>query len=113
MSRSDRILKHLMLKGIRLVLKFRTYLPTGRHGQFFFITFLLFTSYFSLFFIGLPSFFKFSFALFAISPFRPLRETYFANIWLGSWKDLNSSALPLGSRKNMVACSPTSPLNRI
>jgi len=25
MSRRDRILKHLMLKGIRLVLKFRTY----------------------------------------------------------------------------------------
>src|SRR5690606_8778934 len=33
------------------------------------------------------------------------RESRFLN-------DLNSSALPDGSRKNMVACSPTSPLKR-
>lgn len=36
---------------------------------------------------------------------------YLAKICVGSWKDLNSSAFPQGSRKNMVACSPTSPLN--
>lgn len=36
---------------------------------------------------------------------------YFAKICEGSWKDLNSSAFPQGSKKNMVACSPTSPLN--
>ncbi|SVE07725.1 uncharacterized protein METZ01_LOCUS460579, partial [marine metagenome] len=27
-------------------------------------------------------------------------------------KDLNSKAFPLGSSKNIVACSPTSPLKR-
>jgi hypothetical protein len=32
MSRRDRILKQLMLKGIRLVLKFRTYLPLPQAG---------------------------------------------------------------------------------
>ena len=29
-----------------------------------------------------------------------------------SWKDLNSSALPEGSSRNIVACSPGSPWNR-
>ena len=37
---------------------------------------------------------------------RPLPR-YFANSRDGSAKALNSSALPHGSRKNMVACSPT------
>ncbi len=36
-----------------------------------------------------------------------------AKICDGSRNDLNSRALPLGSLKNMVACSPTWPLNRI
>jgi hypothetical protein len=30
-----------------------------------------------------------------------------------SWNDLNSRALPLGSRKNIVDCSPVCPLNRV
>ncbi len=34
---------------------------------------------------------------------------YFANTCEKSTNALNSSALPLGSRKNIVACSPTSP----
>jgi len=33
--------------------------------------------------------------------------SYFANNWLMSLNALNSSALPQGSRKNIVACSPT------
>ena len=33
--------------------------------------------------------------------------------WLKSLKDLNSSALPLGSLKNMVACSPGCPSNLV
>ena len=36
-----------------------------------------------------------------------------ANSWPMSAKALNSSALPAGSRKNIVACSPTWPLKRI
>ena len=40
-------------------------------------------------------------------------EIYRAKTCEKSAKDLNSRALPLGSRKNIVACSPTSPLNRI
>ena len=35
-----------------------------------------------------------------------------ANTWASSANALNSSALPDGSRKNIVACSPGSPLNR-
>ena len=38
---------------------------------------------------------------------------YLANSDARSRNALNSSALPEGSRKNMVACSPTSPLKRI
>ena len=34
-------------------------------------------------------------------------KTYLANNWFRSPKALNSSALPDGSRKNMVACSPS------
>src|SRR5690606_33346290 len=41
-----------------------------------------------------------------------LRRAYLANSESRFLKDLNSSALPEGSRKNMVACSPTSPLKR-
>lgn len=37
---------------------------------------------------------------------------YRANSCPMSAKALISTALPLGSRKNMVACSPTSPLKR-
>src|ERR1044072_1971424 len=37
---------------------------------------------------------------------------YFANSDDISANALNSSALPEGSRKNIVACSPTSPLKR-
>ena len=36
---------------------------------------------------------------------------YFSKIWLKSLNDLNSSAFPAGSLKNIVACSPASPLN--
>src|SRR5580692_1901178 len=38
--------------------------------------------------------------------------TYFSKSWPMSAKAVNSRALPAGSRKNMVACSPTSPLKR-
>ena len=41
------------------------------------------------------------------------RVHYFANTCEKSANALNSNALPLGSRKNIVACSPTSPANRI
>lgn len=44
---------------------------------------------------------------------RRVRESYFANNWPGSKNDLNSRALPAGSRKNMVACSPVLPLKRM
>jgi hypothetical protein len=44
---------------------------------------------------------------------QPLYGVYFANRRAGSANALNSSALPLGSRKNIVACSPTSPLKRM
>ena len=37
---------------------------------------------------------------------------FFANSWSMSPNALNSSALPNGSRKNIVACSPGSPLKR-
>lgn len=39
--------------------------------------------------------------------------TYFAKSWLISLNALNSKALPQGSKKNNVACSPASPLNLI
>ena len=42
-----------------------------------------------------------------------LHVRYLANIWVRSAKDLNSRALPAGSRKNMVDCSPTSPAKRV
>ena len=38
---------------------------------------------------------------------------HLANTMASSAKALNSSALPLGSRKNMVDCSPGSPLKRV
>ena len=42
-----------------------------------------------------------------------LRRTYFAKSEPRSANDLNSRALPDGSMKNIVACSPGSPLKRI
>src|SRR4051812_15058688 len=38
---------------------------------------------------------------------------YFANTCEKSLNPLNSNAFPLGSKKNIVACSPTSPAKRI
>ncbi|MRX63196.1 hypothetical protein GJ691_03340 [Maribacter sp. RZ05] len=38
---------------------------------------------------------------------------YFANNCDISLNALNSSAFPAGSKKNIVACSPTSPSNRM
>jgi NAD(P)-dependent dehydrogenase (short-subunit alcohol dehydrogenase family) len=46
----------------------------------------------------------------AFPPALPPFQT--ANSWEGSWKALNSSALPEGSRKNIVHCSPGSPWKR-
>ena len=43
----------------------------------------------------------------------PMSENYLANSWLMSLKDLNSNAFPQGSKNNIVACSPTSPLKRM
>ena len=40
------------------------------------------------------------------------RHPYRANSCAGSANALISTALPLGSRKNIVACSPTCPLKR-
>ena len=42
-----------------------------------------------------------------------VREFYLANNCPISLKALNSSAFPAGSKKNMVACSPTCPSKRI
>lgn len=41
------------------------------------------------------------------------RQSHLANNWSMSRKLLNSSALPQGSKRNSVACSPTWPLKRI
>jgi len=38
---------------------------------------------------------------------------YFAKSWERSAKALNSRALPAGSRKNMVDCSPVWPSKRV
>lgn len=42
-----------------------------------------------------------------------LPKVYFANSWPISLNALNSKAFPAGSLKNIVACSPTSPSNRM
>lgn len=46
------------------------------------------------------------------TPRHGVEAVYLAKIAASSPKALNSSALPEGSRKNMVACSPGWPLKR-